>query len=306
MDAHEALVAALRAAWQHGWDAGDEHVMPPDDALVALVPEEARLLLIGRSCPLCGATHDLGSMCAACSKRIEGQYEQGRAEGRREMAEEAARVAEKEARLSDPRHTDRERGWNAASNYIGGQIRALAARDVAGSPGHAHDYAGGSVSEVVRSKSPSEANAGEPAATLGGAEGVEASSPVSSRASVPTEAGAPDLSPCPFDSGEGIMTRELRAGYDDEPDDPDAYAYAVRCRTCATEGPWHKGEASAVRAWNRREGVAMAELRAAWAVLNYCIVQVKDGGALAAQWMAEAWMNMDDAQLAAIVRRKEE
>ena len=57
---------------------------------------------------------------------------------------------------------------------------------------------------------------------------------------------------CPFCGGTGYLENILRDGYKDFPDDPDARAYCVRCRSCAAEGPWAKSEYGARRLWNIR------------------------------------------------------
>ena len=64
----------------------------------------------------------------------------------------------------------------------------------------------------------------------------------------------PMLLPCPFCGGKPLTTpdRMLREGYEKWPDDPDAYAYSVRCNSCAAEGPWQKSASGAVTWWNLR------------------------------------------------------
>ena len=64
--------------------------------------------------------------------------------------------------------------------------------------------------------------------------------------------------PCPFCGGEsGVIERTLRGGFENIRDDPDAWAYSVRCGSCAAEGGWSKGKSGALRCWNmRHEGVA--------------------------------------------------
>jgi hypothetical protein len=58
---------------------------------------------------------------------------------------------------------------------------------------------------------------------------------------------------CPFCGGTGYMVKALRAGYELWINDPDAYAYRIRCRSCAAEGPWSKASSdSAIRLWNTR------------------------------------------------------
>ena len=64
--------------------------------------------------------------------------------------------------------------------------------------------------------------------------------------------------PCPFDGGTAYVTKEERDGYADYPDDPDRFAYAVRCVTCAAQGPWVKSSGmGAITQWNRRAGVSL-------------------------------------------------
>lgn len=66
-----------------------------------------------------------------------------------------------------------------------------------------------------------------------------------------TEAGR-GLLACPFCGGVGDLVSQLRAGYELYMSDPDSRAYFVRCRSCATEGPWAKTDAGAIRQWNTR------------------------------------------------------
>ena len=59
--------------------------------------------------------------------------------------------------------------------------------------------------------------------------------------------------PCPFCGGtRTLLDRALRGGYQQAQEDPDAWAYTVRCLSCAATGPWFKREGNAVRSWNRR------------------------------------------------------
>lgn len=71
------------------------------------------------------------------------------------------------------------------------------------------------------------------------------------------------MAPCPFcgdsnERGKGpharlVVDKTLRRGC--LPEDSEAYAYAVRCGSCAAMGPWVKsGERAAINAWNRRHG----------------------------------------------------
>lgn len=61
-----------------------------------------------------------------------------------------------------------------------------------------------------------------------------------------------ELFPCPFCSGQGRLQSKMREGYEDHALDQDAYAYYVRCISCACDGPWFKNEGSAIRSWNQR------------------------------------------------------
>jgi Lar family restriction alleviation protein len=58
------------------------------------------------------------------------------------------------------------------------------------------------------------------------------------------------LLPCPFCGGMPMRDKQLRDGCADG--EPDAWAYLVRCRACACEGPWFKTRGNADDAWNRR------------------------------------------------------
>lgn len=59
--------------------------------------------------------------------------------------------------------------------------------------------------------------------------------------------------PCPFCGGTPLAERELRFGPDSDPEGPDAWAYIVRCRSCAGQGPWAKSNLwGAVSKWNWR------------------------------------------------------
>lgn len=58
---------------------------------------------------------------------------------------------------------------------------------------------------------------------------------------------------CPFCGGEGLPQKELREGYENCKGDEDAYAYSIRCRSCAATGGWSKSSPSgAERWWNMR------------------------------------------------------
>lgn len=58
--------------------------------------------------------------------------------------------------------------------------------------------------------------------------------------------------PCPFCGGQPIQDKTLRGGFEHDRDDADAWAYTIRCRSCAAEGGWAKNPAGAVRCWNMR------------------------------------------------------
>lgn len=58
--------------------------------------------------------------------------------------------------------------------------------------------------------------------------------------------------PCPYCGGAPEAAKELRDGYADCKDDPDAYAHFFRCVSCAAQGGWSKNEVGAVRLWNMR------------------------------------------------------
>ncbi len=58
------------------------------------------------------------------------------------------------------------------------------------------------------------------------------------------------LKPCPFCGGGPIHEKSLRDGCRE--DEPDAWAWYVRCRSCAAQGPWFKTPGNAVRFWNQR------------------------------------------------------
>lgn len=57
--------------------------------------------------------------------------------------------------------------------------------------------------------------------------------------------------PCPFCAATiTIIDATLRDGC--RPGEIDAFAYAVRCQSCAATGGWAKSETSAMRYWNMR------------------------------------------------------
>lgn len=60
------------------------------------------------------------------------------------------------------------------------------------------------------------------------------------------------LDPCPFCGGEGVPDKTLRDGYENDQADQDAFAYFVRCVSCAAQGPWRKNQHGAKREWNSR------------------------------------------------------
>jgi Lar family restriction alleviation protein len=62
------------------------------------------------------------------------------------------------------------------------------------------------------------------------------------------------LLPCPFCGSTRVgLDKTLRDGYAGEfESDPDAYAYAIRCGSCAAEGGWAKTGSGAHRYWNMR------------------------------------------------------
>jgi Lar family restriction alleviation protein len=59
--------------------------------------------------------------------------------------------------------------------------------------------------------------------------------------------------PCPFCGDVTVMLNdELRPGYAECPNDPDARAYYYSCNSCAAHGGWGKSATSALRYWNMR------------------------------------------------------
>jgi hypothetical protein len=57
--------------------------------------------------------------------------------------------------------------------------------------------------------------------------------------------------PCPFCGGfQTTVEATLRDGC--KPGDFEAYAYSVRCLSCAATGGWAKSEAGALRCWTMR------------------------------------------------------
>ena len=57
---------------------------------------------------------------------------------------------------------------------------------------------------------------------------------------------------CPFCNGDPKRDKELRDGYQTMQDDPDAYAFFVRCVSCGAQGGWAKTEGNADRLWDMR------------------------------------------------------
>jgi hypothetical protein len=58
--------------------------------------------------------------------------------------------------------------------------------------------------------------------------------------------------PCPFCKGLLVTIDTcIRYGYEDQRNDPDAFAWTVRCLCCAAIGPWYKTPGAAIRGWNR-------------------------------------------------------
>jgi len=62
----------------------------------------------------------------------------------------------------------------------------------------------------------------------------------------------PGRASCPFCGGDWVLDKSLRNGYKEHVTDPDAFAYFVRCVSCAAQGGWAKSESGAFRLWNRR------------------------------------------------------
>ena len=61
---------------------------------------------------------------------------------------------------------------------------------------------------------------------------------------------------CPFCYGKPCRKRAIRNGYENRRDDPEAYAYFIRCISCAATGGWAKNQAGAIRCWNMRTGAS--------------------------------------------------
>ncbi len=57
---------------------------------------------------------------------------------------------------------------------------------------------------------------------------------------------------CPFCNGEPHLEKQLRDGYKQDSDDPDAWAYWLQCNTCAACGGWAKNQHGALHQWNTR------------------------------------------------------
>lgn len=60
----------------------------------------------------------------------------------------------------------------------------------------------------------------------------------------------PELKPCPFCGGEGVM--RCSNPYTHQDGDYSRDEYFVHCISCAAEGPWFKTETAAKRVWNMR------------------------------------------------------
>lgn len=60
--------------------------------------------------------------------------------------------------------------------------------------------------------------------------------------------------PCPFCTNKRLSVHKTQRGpgYDNDLDDPDAYAYFVFCNACAAQGPWVKSNAQG--AWEKWDG----------------------------------------------------
>lgn len=63
-----------------------------------------------------------------------------------------------------------------------------------------------------------------------------------------------ELKLCPFCGGTATMESGPRFEHDPECEGPDSKWYAVKCRSCAAQGPWAKSESGATRWWNMRVG----------------------------------------------------
>ena len=59
-----------------------------------------------------------------------------------------------------------------------------------------------------------------------------------------------DPKPCPFCGGKARLQATLRDGH--TPGEDGAWAYHLRCQSCACEGPWAKSVGWATRLWNMR------------------------------------------------------
>lgn len=70
---------------------------------------------------------------------------------------------------------------------------------------------------------------------------------------IPTyDAAPPSKVLCPFCGGHSKLERQLRHGYEGYENDDEAYAYYVRCLSCAGTGGWAKTPGNAVRNWEMR------------------------------------------------------
>ena len=78
-----------------------------------------------------------------------------------------------------------------------------------------------------------------------------------------------ELLDCPFCKGEMIANADLRDGYADCPNDPDAFAYYYRCRSCAATSGWSKTKSGAIRYLNMRTPDLREKLRIAEEALRH-------------------------------------
>lgn len=73
-----------------------------------------------------------------------------------------------------------------------------------------------------------------------------------------------ELLPCPFCQGQPRRDRTLRDGCEDG--EPDAWAYFVRCISCAAQGGWAKTPGNADRHWNLRAWFRVSDIRVVCAI----------------------------------------
>lgn len=112
----------------------------------------------------------------------------------------------------------------------------------------------------------------------------------------------PGKATCPFCDGDWILEKHLRDGYGENADDPDAFAYFVRCISCAAQGGWAKSENGAFHLWNLRAGPPLDSLvtpeQAACAVTLWCRTRC-------APPAFESCMTADDGRcVGAVIARK--